>query len=491
MKLKHLIFTFILLIIPICVKADGGVSLSSYNLSVREGLTTSFTITAHNAAGRVDIASSDSSIASISTASAWLDNSSATITVSGNKAGSTTIVVYLTDVTTFDDEPVKGSYTVKVNVGEIAYNPTQPTNNKSRNNKLKSIFVDGYELQQVDANNYSLVVNTNIEKIKVNAEAEDSKASVTGTGEHSLQIGENTIEIVITSESGVKNTIKVNVIRKDGFNIEDLDELLSNNSNDQIDIKITKDTIIPNELLSKIKDSSRIVNFNCYEDDKLLYTWIINGPALKDTFDFNTSISNISEYVNEILKLTNYADGRYLSVKQDGLLPDGTRLKIYLGDKYQNNTKLNLYYYNIDENNITLISDDLLVTDGYLEINMDKGNEYFFTQSNVPEESTNKDTSKAFTIVLIISIIEFVIIISLVVYLLTKNSKINSYVEDKPQNDNPVEEKKEEPTKIIEEPVFEKEPIHESDLPKIKESSTNTALSKTTGVKPVGISEED
>lgn len=86
---------------------------------------------------------------------------------------------------------------------------------KSDNNKLKEISVEGFELLKIDDNNYSLTVTNDVEKINISATAEDAKAVVIGIGEKELTVGENNIEVVVTSEDGKQNKISLKIIRKE------------------------------------------------------------------------------------------------------------------------------------------------------------------------------------------------------------------------------------------------------------------------------------
>ena len=114
---------------PSNAMAAGGISVSTGSLSMNVGGSASFTVTANNAAGRVDISSSNSGVARISTGSAFLDNNSASVTVTGVAAGTATITVKATDVTTYDDENISGAVrTISVSVNAPAPAPT-PTPN--------------------------------------------------------------------------------------------------------------------------------------------------------------------------------------------------------------------------------------------------------------------------------------------------------------------------------------------------------------------------
>ena len=82
-NLIKILFLISLFIIPNTVFAAGGLSVSTTNISITQGSSSSFTISASNAAGGVSISSSNAGVASVSMGSTFLDNSSATVTVSG------------------------------------------------------------------------------------------------------------------------------------------------------------------------------------------------------------------------------------------------------------------------------------------------------------------------------------------------------------------------------------------------------------------------
>ncbi|MBR5370414.1 MAG: cadherin-like beta sandwich domain-containing protein [Bacilli bacterium] len=238
------LLTIGLLLFPKNVLASGGITISTTSLSMEEGSSRTFTITAINTIGDVTIASSNSSVATVSSGS-WTtgmvgsgENKSTTITVTGISEGTTSIVLTL-DGSTFDEEPVTGNRTISVYVSkkQVQPDPTptptptptpQPTNNtnnnsnntpkeetKSNNSKLKQLSIDNYELKKIDDNNYELIVENNVAMVSIKAVADDSKAKITGTGVHELKVGDNKIELVVTAEDGSTNKINVKVTRKD------------------------------------------------------------------------------------------------------------------------------------------------------------------------------------------------------------------------------------------------------------------------------------
>ena len=88
---------------------------------------------------------------------------------------------------------------------------------KSSNNYLKSLEVEGYEISPAfdkKTSEYSVSVPSTVSKINIKASKEDSYASISGTGEKEVSEGVNTFDITVTSETGVSNiySLKVNVL---------------------------------------------------------------------------------------------------------------------------------------------------------------------------------------------------------------------------------------------------------------------------------------
>lgn len=431
MKKKYLIILLLtMIIIPFKVFAAGGFSVSTTSISIYPGETKTITISTNNAVGKLNISSSNGGVASASPGSIFIQNpgSSGSITITGNSVGTATISIVASDnFATMDEEILAGqAKTITVNVIEKTEpqpsNPQpsnpQSQNNLSKNNNIKSLSVEGYELVKVDNNNYTLTVSNDVTSINVNATAEDSKAKVSGTGVKELTVGENNIEVIITSESGSKNKITIKVTRKDGYYLEDLDSVLKNEKLQDADIIIKTDSKITQEQLNQIKDSKKTLRFNYYDDNKkLIYSWTINGKEIKDNQEFTTSITFATENVKEIYKLSNYADGLYVNFKHTGDLPKGTKIKLYVGDKFENESIVNVYHYNNTEKTLDFIKDNLKVSDGYIEFDVEHCSEYFVTMSTI-DNVVKKDTSS--NIFMIFTIIESIVIIGLVAFIFIK-----------------------------------------------------------------------
>lgn len=441
MKKKYLIILLLTMILmPFKVLAAGGFRVSNSSVTMYPGEKKNITISSYDSVGKLNISSSNGGVASISVSSTFIDSvgASKTFTITANSIGSATIsVVGSENYASYSDEvSLEGSKkTITVNVIQKPEsqptNPSQPPTNLSKNNNIKNLSVEGYKLIKVDNNNYTLTVSSDVTSINIKATAEDSKAKVSGTGVKKLQIGKNNFEVIVTSEAGNQNKITIKVTRKDGYYLEDLDSVLSNEKLQEVDIIINSDSEITNEQLINIKNSNKTLRLNYYDENrKLIYSWIINGKEIKDSKEFSTSISFTTENEKEIYKLSNYADGIYVNFKHTGDLPTGIKIKLYVGDKFENGDVLNLYQYNNFNKTLELVKNNLKVTDEYIEI--EHCSDCFITMSTI--SSFAKDVSYPINIFIIIAIIELVIIISLIVFIAIKfrsNKKINLVAEVK------------------------------------------------------------
>jgi len=427
-KVKLLVIAILsIFLIPSIVSAAGNITVSTTNLNITRGGSGSFRISANNAAGKVNVSSSNTAVATVSMSTKFFDNESDTVKVTGKSVGSAVITVYVEDATTYDDENISGrSYKINVNVKEpVVY---------SSNNKLKNIYVEGYDLTKIDNNNYELIVNNEVASIKVGASAEDEKAKVTGTGDISLQIGVNNLQVIVTAENGSKNVINLKVTRKDGYYLEDLSTVI--NKDEDVVILLTDSSKITNEHLETIKGSKKKVTFNYVNENKgVMYSWVVEGKNLSKIKEINTKITFGSENINDIGIASNYAEGKHVNFEHTGELPDSTQVRLYVADKFSNGDIINVYSYDKDGKKLTSVQKALEVKDGYISFDIENCAEYFITRSNVMDVVEEK---KGINVFLIISIVELLVIVGLVVMLIIKSKKIDSEVGIKPSEVQPV-----------------------------------------------------
>ena len=142
--------------------------------------------------------------------------------------------------------------------------------NRSNNNKLKDLTIDGKTIGGFSATKteYDIIVNEN--KIEIGAVSDHEKAMVDGVGVKNLVIGDNgPYEIKVTAEDGSENIYKINVEyelpKSSDNNLLDLNLYYGDmNSNELVDFtfdakKTSFDVIIPSQydmvsIKSKLND---------------------------------------------------------------------------------------------------------------------------------------------------------------------------------------------------------------------------------------------
>ena len=215
-KINKIIFLFICIFssINVVFASDFRISASSY---LTKGTTTKLTIKGTDVTGRFDIKTSNANVVSVSESGVWIENNSYGITLSALNVGTATITVTPKDISDGSGKILKLSpKTIKVTVSL----PRE----KSSDNNLKSLSVEGYEISPAfnkDELNYTVNVEEGTKTVKINATPNESHAKITGTGEKELIPGVNSLNIVVTSETGVDKiyNLTVNVIDKDPINV--------------------------------------------------------------------------------------------------------------------------------------------------------------------------------------------------------------------------------------------------------------------------------
>ena len=213
MRKKYLFITLIsCLLLKLNVNAASGYLTVSKSSIENGSSVTATAVLSDMAAWNVKIISSGStSGCSNSFADATSDGNNTTkyLTVTCKSIGTGIINFVLTgDVTSSDGTNVKVSSSKSVTV-------VKPRE-KSTNNDLKSLSVEGYEITpefNKNVREYRVNVPSTVDKITINATKADGYASLTGDGEKEVEEGANLFEIIVTSETGVSNkyTLTVNV----------------------------------------------------------------------------------------------------------------------------------------------------------------------------------------------------------------------------------------------------------------------------------------
>ena len=229
-KIFILLITFFGFVI---VAKAGNVSISASNYTVTVGSTINVKLNITNLSGNFKVFSSDNSILA-GGATGWCDDNicvgdmSTNILFSAKKEGSVVVTVSPLDVSdnTGMGEDFTSSRSIQINVvkrntpSSIDVNRTY-----SKNNYLKSLSIDGYNLSpdfNKDTLEYNVTLNPGTETINITAVKEDNSASLRGDGTVSVSEGINTINVVVIAENGNERTyvIKAMVEEKDPIEVK-------------------------------------------------------------------------------------------------------------------------------------------------------------------------------------------------------------------------------------------------------------------------------
>ena len=462
-KILAVLFALILsLTVPNVVFAAGGVSVSTGNLSITEGESASFTITANNAAGRVDIASSNPGVAAVSVGSQFLDRNSCTVTVTAGAVGSAAITVQLTDVYTFDEEDLSGrSYTVQVTVNPRSAPPTpgnngnsggqttrpntpsnssgqttrpntpsnssgqttRPNSGEQKSEESQQEHAESLNLSRLEAVGYSLdfdpekteyelAVGNEVNALEIFAEAESEEATVIVTGSDTLEVGENTITVQVTGKDGAVKEYHILVIRSDEIpetTAERLEQTLKNTTKDTVALRITDTPIVSKEQFELVKNSGKRLLINRYDGDVLRYTWSVSD--FETLMDLNSEITIAEKADASLEKLTNYARAAVLEFSHSGDLPKGTKVRLNVQSRYADGEVLNMYYYNGET--LQLAQKELTVQAGYVEFELTHCSEYVLTQATLGAASAS--TNGMLIGIIVVSVLAGLELIALVI----------------------------------------------------------------------------
>lgn len=213
-----------------------GFSVSKSASSVAPGGTFTVSVSV-SGEGRFNFSASNGTVSS---SSQWIAGSGS-VSVKAGSSGTVTVSVTASDVSANDGETViSGTHSVSVainaptsggnttnsnnsNSGSTTNNTDTTTRQteekkeetkKSNVNTLASLTVSAGELSPAfDGNNtnYEVNVDAKVTSITIDAKATDAKASVSGTGEHALQVGANTLQVVCKAENGSTKTYTITV----------------------------------------------------------------------------------------------------------------------------------------------------------------------------------------------------------------------------------------------------------------------------------------
>ena len=332
-----LIFTFMMFQPEV---SAGSLSIWGSASNVTVGSKVTISVNAKNLAGTFNVTSSNNSVLSGGVSGEWLENDTYTFSFTAKSVGSAIITVTAVDAADFDtDGGFSGSKSVTLNVvakkpssGGSSYGGTSGSGGTtadkkeySSDNTLKSLSVEGYDFEpkfDKDTTEYRLTVDESVEKLKISATANHSKASVSGTGEINLSNGENTVEIKVIAENGNEKIYKliVTVVDQNPIKVKVDDGIFTivKKNNDliklldyyeEVTVKIDEKDVVAYEnvktkvTLVLLKDNDNNIKYYIYDNQKNTYTRYRSITVQGVTLQLLDTDDKLENYTKSTLEL--------------------------------------------------------------------------------------------------------------------------------------------------------------------------------------------
>ncbi|MBQ6840967.1 MAG: cadherin-like beta sandwich domain-containing protein [Bacilli bacterium] len=212
MKKIYYILLSLILLIPAAASAAGAASMSVPSSAENGSNVTAKVTVSGVAAWNVKITGSGatsgcSSVFADVTIDAKNTTKTFSVTCRATKEGTITFTA-TGDITSQDGANSAVSITKNVNIVKARERDTE--------SRLSSLTIENKEIDfDKDTTNYTVEVDYKVESLNVNANALSDKARVTINNPEYLKFGENTITVVVTSESGAEKVYTINVLKKE------------------------------------------------------------------------------------------------------------------------------------------------------------------------------------------------------------------------------------------------------------------------------------
>ena len=233
-----------------------------------------------------------------------------------------------------------------------------PPKEYSSNNYLKSLSVEGYEIDfDKSTLEYSIEVENDVEKVSIKATTEDGNASVSGTGEKEVTEGNNKLEVKVTAENGNERTYVINV------KVKELDPINVKVDNEEYKVIRKEDVLEPPKSYEKVSVTIDGEEVLAYYNENTKYTLV----GLKD------KDGNANYYI--------YEDGKYTLYKEYTF----NGITLYLTGKDVDIPSFKKTSFNYDEDSLEgyQLTDNGLIKKTYALDDSDLQNFYLFYAVNI------------------------------------------------------------------------------------------------------------
>ena len=190
------------------------------------------------------------------------------------------------------------------------------------------------------------------------------------------------------SKQLTENTVEIGSISFEDYT-KSLNEILN-----EINILIEKSGVVLSEdasinevnsgFLKEIKDLGEIYTYEKKNNGSVSYSWTFDGSKITNTdltIDLNLNVGNSTnqDKIESLVKTKEKS--LILEFSHHGVLPEGTKVKVNVKEKFINGTSLTLYYYN-EDGKLEEVSKNLEVKDGFVELGLEHCSEYVLVETS-------------------------------------------------------------------------------------------------------------
>ena len=211
----YMIMCFVIIMAMAPKVQAAGLIIAFSKSTANVGDTITIKVTGNEVKGNVKLTVSGNATLKEDTVS--LDNGPASVDLKVNGTGS--IKVVATSVEDMQDSETGTPYstggTITVEGTSDSSNNTS-TEKESSNANLSNLGIRPNDFSgfKPGTTTYNVTVPEDVESVEVYATAQDSAATVSGTGSQTLAYGENTLSVVVTAEDGTTKTYTINITRE-------------------------------------------------------------------------------------------------------------------------------------------------------------------------------------------------------------------------------------------------------------------------------------
>ena len=152
------------------------------------------------------------------------------------------------------------------------------------------------------------------------------------------------------------------------------------------------DQVLDNTIFQSIGDKPLTVDV-VDDEGQVQYSWTFEGDYKSEAGTFKAGISEVTPEgdLSGAITSTGAENPLVLNFAASGELPINATVKYYVGDKYENGTKLTLFFYNETTKQLEEKAKDLVVTDGWVTLSLTHCSSYVLAEpapASTPEDST-------------------------------------------------------------------------------------------------------